>query len=94
MSPRFGVILFLALLLIGCQHGPPNEEGHFLDSDLVEIVRLDPGIHLDIRYATSNNFLGRPVYTEARAFLQRPAAEALVRAQRTLQAKGYRFDDL
>ena len=42
-----------------------------------------------IRYATSNNFLGRPVYTEARAFLQRPAAEALVRANRALHKQGY-----
>src|SRR5262249_14551503 len=46
-------------------------------------------IHLDIRYATENDFLGTPVYTEARAFLQRPAAEALVRAMRRLEAFGY-----
>ena len=31
----------------------------------------------------------RPVYAEARAFLQRPAAEALVRVHRSLAAKGY-----
>jgi D-alanyl-D-alanine dipeptidase len=55
----------------------------------VEIKALDPGIHLDIRYATANNFVGRPVYKEARAFLQRPAAEALVRAHRALAAQGY-----
>jgi D-alanyl-D-alanine dipeptidase len=55
----------------------------------VEIVALDPTIKLDIRYATANNFVGRPVYTEARAFLQRPAAEALVRAHRGLKEKGY-----
>jgi D-alanyl-D-alanine dipeptidase len=55
----------------------------------VEIVGLDPTIKLDIRYATARNFVGRPVYTEARAFLQRPAAEALVRVQHALQPKGY-----
>ena len=33
--------------------------------------------------------LGTPVYTEARAFLQRPAAEALVRAHRALASHGY-----
>jgi len=59
------------------------------EADLVELVALDPTIRLDIRYATSNNFVGRPVYDEARAFLQRPAAEALVRAHRALASQGY-----
>lgn len=68
---------------------PPVEPGPFLEAELVEIVRLDPGLRLDIRYATTNNFLGRPVYTQARAFLQRPAAEALRRANRRLRRKGY-----
>jgi len=68
---------------------PPLEHGTFLKPDLVELVRLDPTIKLDIRYATTNNFLGTPVYTQARAFLQRPAAEALLRAHRELNAKGY-----
>jgi len=69
--------------------GPPREAGPFRAADLVEIVKLDPTILLDIRYATSNNFTGRPVYRQARAFLQRPAAEALVRVNRSLHAKGY-----
>jgi len=68
---------------------PPVETGSFLRSDLVEIQSLDSTIHLDIRYATADNFLGRAVYKEARAFLQRPAAEALVRVQRRLRSLGY-----
>jgi D-alanyl-D-alanine dipeptidase len=68
---------------------PPREQGDFLKPDLVELVTLDPTIKLDIRYATTNNFLGTPVYTQARAFLQRPAAEALLRAQHELKAQGY-----
>ena len=68
---------------------PPSEQGDFLKPDLVELVTLDPTIKLDIRYATNNNFLGTPVYTQARAFLQRPAAEALLRAHRELKAHGY-----
>jgi D-alanyl-D-alanine dipeptidase len=67
----------------------PREKGPFRAADLVEIVGLDPTIKLDIRYATARNFVGRPVYAQARAFLQRPAAEALVRAHRALQSKGY-----
>jgi zinc D-Ala-D-Ala dipeptidase len=68
---------------------PPHEQGDFRKPDLVELTRLDPTIKLDIRYATTNDFLGTPLYTQARAFLQRPAAEALVRAHRELKAQGY-----
>lgn len=68
---------------------PPKEEGTFKQPELVELVRLDPTIKLDIRYATANNFLGTPVYTQARAFLQGPAAEALVKANQGLRSKGY-----
>src|SRR5258706_14031676 len=68
---------------------PPEEKGPFRKNDLVEVARLDAGIRLDIRYATSNDFLGTPVYTQARAFLQRPAAEALVRALLHLKRFGY-----
>jgi len=68
---------------------PPVEEGSFRPSDLIEVISLDPTIRLDIRYATSNNFLGTPLYEEPRAFLQRPAAEAVVRVHRALAAKGY-----
>jgi D-alanyl-D-alanine dipeptidase len=87
----FVIRIFPALLLLfaGCRHGPPQETGQFRSPDLVELVKLDPSIRLDIRYATTNNFLHRPVYSQARAFLQRPAAEALVRAHQALRPKGF-----
>ncbi|HEV2705942.1 MAG TPA: M15 family metallopeptidase [Pyrinomonadaceae bacterium] len=68
---------------------PPKETGTFRQPELVELQTLDASILLDVRYATANNFVGRPVYTEARAFLQRPAAEALVRVHRALKKQGY-----
>ncbi len=68
---------------------PPEEEGDFRESDLVEIVTLDSTIALDVRYATTNNFMGEVFYSEPRAFLQRPAAEALVRAHHWLGSRGY-----
>ena len=68
---------------------PPKEEGPFLPAELVEIVKLDPMITLEIRYATTNNFAGTVFYSQARAFLQRPAAEAVVRVQRALKPLGY-----
>lgn len=68
---------------------PPLEPGPFRKPDFVELMTLDPAIRLDIRYAQSNNFLSTPVYSQARAFLQRPAAEALLRVLRKLQPLGY-----
>lgn len=68
---------------------PPKEAGPFRKPELVELIKIDPGFHLDIRYAHSNNFLSTPVYSQARAFLQRPAAEALVRALHKLGPLGY-----
>ena len=67
----------------------PKEPGEFRKSDLVDLAKLDPRIKLDIRYATSDNFLSTPVYTSARAFLQRPAAEAMLRAHQELVKQGY-----
>lgn len=67
----------------------PAGGGRYRPSELVELVKLDPTIKLDIRYATANNFTGRAVYPEARAFLQRPAAEALLSAHRWLKPQGY-----
>jgi D-alanyl-D-alanine dipeptidase len=68
---------------------PPAEPRAARNSDLVEITRLDPTIKLEIRYATTDNFLGTRFYSEARAFMQRPAAEAVVRANHALRQLGY-----
>jgi D-alanyl-D-alanine dipeptidase len=68
---------------------PPVEAGPFRETDLVDLTALSPDLRLDMRYATAENFLGSPVYPSARALLQRPAAEALVRAHRALGPRGY-----
>ena len=68
---------------------PPPQPAGLRRPDLVDLTTLDPRIRLDIRYATTNDFLGTAMYTSARAFLQRPAAEALLRALRRLVPQGY-----
>jgi D-alanyl-D-alanine dipeptidase len=77
------------LLVEALTASPPEEEGDFRLSDLAELGVLDSTIVLDIRYATTNNFMGEVFYSEPKAFLQRPAAEALVRAHHWLGERGY-----
>jgi D-alanyl-D-alanine dipeptidase len=85
----FAVTLF-CLILVSCAFGQnaPPKEGNRREADLLELTKLDKTIKLDIRYATANNFVGRAVYPEARAFLQRPAAEAVVRVNKRLKKEG------
>ena len=63
-------------------------EANKREADLVELIKLDKTIKLDIKYATADNFVGRAVYPEARAFLQRPAAEGVVRVHKLLKKEG------
>ncbi len=68
---------------------PPSEARDFLAADLVALTSIDDTIKLDIRYATTNNFMDMVFYNEARAFMQRPAANALGEVQKRLREKGY-----
>lgn len=97
---RKHILTFLSMLVLSftlavaekgapARSGPPTGGGPYRPAELVELTQLDPTIKLDIRYATANNFAGMPVYPEARAFLQRPAAEALLLAHRWLKEQGY-----
>ena len=67
---------------------PPVEKGDFLKPDLVDLATID-GVKFDIRYATENNFLSTRFYASAKAYMQRPAAEALGRAHKKLAEHGY-----
>ena len=67
---------------------PPLEKGEFRKFDLVDLATIE-GLKFDIRYATTNNFLDTPFYTSAKAFMQRPAAEALAKVQKKIQEQGY-----
>ena len=55
----------------------------------MELAYLDRDIQLDIRYATTNNFMSTAFYSQARAFLERPAATALVAALADLKTQGF-----
>ena len=80
------VFLILSFQAVA-QDGPPREQGK-REAHLVELITLDPTIKLDIRYATDNNFVGKKVYPEARAFLQKPAAKAVAKVHKKLRKQG------
>lgn len=56
--------------------------------ELVNLERAIPGLVLDIRYATTNNFTGEQIYTLARAYARKPVAEALKKAQEDFKNQG------
>jgi beta-N-acetylhexosaminidase/D-alanyl-D-alanine dipeptidase len=59
------------------------------DDALVDVATLIPTIHLDIRYATADNFTRTKVYKEARCLLRHGVAQRLKEAQAALRARGY-----
>jgi len=67
----------------------PTTPNATAEVNLVDLAAFDKYLQLDIRYATANNFMAKPLYPVARAMLQRPAAEALTRAHARLRSAGY-----
>jgi D-alanyl-D-alanine dipeptidase len=61
-----------------------------MPSDFVRLAEVAPGIMEDIRYATHENFTGRPVpgYRAPRCWLRREVAQALAAVQKDAAAAG------
>ena len=85
------LILFSVILATNMQISTQAKDDtkNYKPNELVEIVKLDSTIKLDIRYATKNNFLKRPVYKFAKAYLQKPVAEDLIKVNKELKNFGY-----
>lgn len=78
MAPALCLVALASLSLAAA---PPSP-------DLVDVSQVAPGVQLDLRYASADNFLKEAVYPCGRCLLRRPAAEALARAQAALAARG------
>ena len=50
--------------------------------------RILPGVRIEVRYATADNFMKEALYPEARCLLRRETAEKLVRVQSRLLSQG------
>lgn len=71
----------MGIALAGCATPHRNAE-------LVDLEQAIPGIVLDIRYATTNNFTGQQLYPFAKGYLRQAAAKKLRAAQADLAAQG------
>ncbi|MDY6946531.1 MAG: serine hydrolase [Pseudomonadota bacterium] len=81
---------FIAELVAGARKmSPPTQSGRLRKAELVEVNKVEPSTKLDVRYATADNFMGAPFYDQPRFFLQRPAADGLIRAHRKLAEQGF-----
>ena len=84
-----GIILFsfLSFSTLGSQVPvePPSKEA-FMD-----LKELMPNLRSDMRYYSSNNFVGAPIdgYNEPKVFLTKEAAEALKKVQDELERLGF-----
>src|SRR3989337_98222 len=58
------------------------------EKELVDLQKFIPGIVLDIRYATANNFTRERIYTLAKAYARKPVAESLKKIQADLKTQG------
>lgn len=94
MSPR----IFLGLIALGAGATARadvelSKAATVAEADLVDVSTLVPDIALEMRYASTHNFVGTRIdgYDNAKCFLKRPAAEALVHAESELRSSGYRL---
>ena len=58
------------------------------EKELTNLEKFIPKVVLDIRYATTNNFLKRKLYSKARCVLRGAAARRLAQVQKELETKG------
>ena len=56
--------------------------------ELIDLEKFIPGVVLDIRYATTNNFTKEKIYALSKAYARKPVAEALKNAQAEFVKQG------
>ena len=83
----FGILVVMALASAGV-----DWDAKMVKRGMVEVTRLDPTVAVDLRYATTNNFVGRNMYgTFCKAYLHADAAAALIKAQKALKKHDARY---
>ena len=79
-----------AILCLLCSTAFAGAPGSRASEPLVDIASVDPTIIIDLRYATSRNLFGHPIYPPgARAVIRQSVADRLKVAQAYLRERGY-----
>lgn len=55
---------------------------------MIDLEQYIPNVVMDIRYADTNNFTHKKIYTQPKAFLRKPAADSLLKIQSLLAKQG------
>jgi D-alanyl-D-alanine dipeptidase len=58
----------------------------FIEYGLIDIQSIDSSIRIDLKYATSDNFMGTPLYPKIGAYCVPELAHAIAAAQKTLKS--------
>ncbi len=83
---------FLLVLSGGCapaRHAIDPAGQSLANDPLVDLATYDPRIVIDVKYATADNFVGKPVYPIARCLIRRSVAQRLARVQDRLETDGF-----
>ncbi len=72
-------------------NGEPDVKLNQNSRGFVNIEALSNEFVLDMKYATSNNFLKEKVYSCAKCYVREEVAEALIKANNDLLSQGYRI---
>lgn len=86
MKRNLFIMLFLAVISMGCLAQQSATAKRMAEQGLVDILSVDSTIQVSLMYARPDNFTGKILYTDLReAYLHPKAAAALARAQQALR---------
>lgn len=90
MGPKTHTIIALCIVAAGLAAAAGAFAGE-RPKDFVDAATVVPGLKLDMRYLTSDNFVGRPIkgYVAPKCLLTKEAAEALAKVQEELRPQGF-----
>ena len=81
-------LLISILFATFAQQSPENFDAKMQEYNLVDIRELDSSILVDLKYSSTDNFVGVDMYRELEtAYLEREFAKRVVRAQQLLQQR-------
>jgi D-alanyl-D-alanine dipeptidase len=90
LTPLLALALVMGLPLAATAADTPVLNGAEGTANFVDVAEFIPGVIMDIRYFTSNNFVGEPIdgYRQAKCLLTRRAAKALRTVQESVAEEG------